>query len=158
MSYLVLKYLHLLSLVLLFGTGLGSAWYKFMADRRGDLAGLVCVNSLVVRADWLFTLPTVILQPITGLGMAHVLGLPLHSPWIIISLLLYTVAALCWLPVIWLQIRMRDLSWQSLATAQPLPERYHLYARYWFWLGVPAFGCMLLILFLMIFKPTGGLT
>lgn len=130
-----------------------------MADRGGGgLAGMVCVNGLVVRADWLFTLPTVILQPLTGLGMAHVLGLSLHSTWIIISLLLYTVAGLCWLPVVWLQIRMRDLSRQALATAQPLPERYHLYARYWFWLGVPAFGCMLLILFLMIFKPTGGLT
>ena len=158
MTYLFLKYLHLLSMVLLFGTGLGSAWYKLMADRRGDLAGMVCVNSLVVRADWMFTLPTIILQPVTGLGMALLLGLSLSSTWVVFSLLLYAVAGLCWLPVVWLQIRMRDLSRQCLAAGQPLPESYRLYARYWFWLGVPAFGCMLLILFLMIFKPAGGLT
>ena len=157
MSYLFLKYLHLLSLVILVGTGLGSAWYKWMGDRSDDLAGIARINTLVVQADWIFTTPAIILQPLTGLGMMHVLGLPLGSSWITASLFLYGLAAACWLPVVWLQIRMRDLSRAALAANQPLPERYQYYARYWFWLGVPAFLCMVAIILLMVFKPAGGL-
>ena len=158
MTYLLLKSLHMLSMVLLFGTGLGSAWYKWMSDRSGDLAGITQTNALVVRADWIFTTPTVLIQPFTGLWMLHILGLPLSSDWVIASLLLYGLAAACWLPVVWLQIRMRDLSRQALAADRPLPDRYHRYARYWFYLGVPAFLAMLGIVFLMIFKPAGWFT
>jgi uncharacterized membrane protein len=128
-----------------------------MGDRSDDLAGIARINTLVVRADWIFTTPAIILQPLTGLGMMHVLGLPLGSSWITASLFLYSLAAACWLPVVWLQIRMRDLSRTALATNQPLPERYQDYARYWFWLGVPAFLCMAAIILLMVFKPAGGL-
>ncbi len=157
MTYPALKYLHILSMVLLFGTGLGSAFYKWMADRGGNLAHIAMTNRHVVLADWLFTTPTIIFQPLSGLWLAHLLGLPPSTPWIAISLGLYLFAGACWLPVVWLQIRMHRLAAAALAQNTPLPARYRQYARAWFWLGVPAFGAMLAIVFLMIFKPmTGG--
>ncbi|WP_298609057.1 DUF2269 domain-containing protein [uncultured Thiothrix sp.] len=156
MSYLSLKYLHILSMVLLFGTGLGSAFYKWMADRSGNLAHIAVMNRHVVLADWLFTTPTVIFQPISGLWMVYLLHYPLTTPWIMLSLVLYALAGACWLPVVWLQIQMRRLSEHALATQTELPTLYWRYARYWFWLGVPAFIAMILIVLLMVFKFTGG--
>ncbi|MFM2319642.1 MAG: hypothetical protein RLZZ215_2263 [Pseudomonadota bacterium] len=158
MSYLSLKYLHILSMVLLFGTGLGSAFYKWMADRSGNLAHIAVMNRHVVLADWLFTTPTVIFQPISGLWMVYLLHYPLTTPWIVWSLVLYGVAGVCWLPVVGLQIQMRRLSEQALATQTELPVLYWRYARYWFWLGVPAFIAMLLVVLLMVFKFTGGMS
>ncbi|MBK8453987.1 MAG: DUF2269 domain-containing protein [Thiofilum sp.] len=156
MTYLTLKYLHILSMVLLFGTGLGSAFYKWMADRSGNIEHIAVTNRHVVLADWLFTTPTVIFQPISGLWMVYLLQLPLSTPWIAWSLGLYVLAGLCWLPVVWLQIRMRDLSNQALLTHTPLPKQYWRYARLWFWLGVPAFIAMVIIVLLMVFKSVGG--
>lgn len=156
MLYLSLKYLHILSMVLLFGTGLGSAFYKWMADRSGNLAHIAVVNRHVVLADWIFTTPTVIFQPLSGLGMVYLLGLPLATPWIAISLGLYVFAGLCWLPVVWLQIRMRNLADAALMAQTPLPAEYWRYARVWFWLGVPAFVAMVGVVFLMVFKTSFG--
>ena len=104
--YLTLKWIHILSSVVLVGTGLGSAYYMFFANRSRDLAAQAVVTRLVVQADWWFTTPTVLLQPATGLAMVHLAGFPLSTPWIAASLVLYAVAGLCWLPVVWLQIRM----------------------------------------------------
>ncbi len=110
MEYLVLKWVHILSATLLFGTGLGSAFYKLMTDQTGNLEAIAQTNRTVVLADWLFTTPTVILQPITGVWLALAVGYPLSSSWIVLSVLLYVIAGLCWLPVVYLQIRMRDLA------------------------------------------------
>ena len=156
MLYLSLKYLHILSMVLLFGTGLGSAFYKWMADRSGNLAHIAVVNRHVVLADWIFTTPTVIFQPLSGLWMVYLLGLPLATPWVAISLGLYVFAGLCWLPVVWLQIRMRNLADAALIAQIPLPAEYWRYARVWFWLGVPAFVAMVGVVFLMVFKTSFG--
>lgn len=156
MMYLTLKYLHILSMVLLFGTGLGSAFYKWMADRSGNLAHIAVVNRHVVLADWVFTTPTVIFQPISGLWLVYLLGLPLSTPWVAISLGLYVFAGLCWLPVVWLQIRMRNLADAALIAQTPLPAQYWRYAQVWFWLGVPAFVAMVLVVLLMVFKTSLG--
>ena len=156
MLYLSLKYLHILSMVLLFGTGLGSAFYKWMADRSGNLAHITVVNRHVVLADWIFTTPPVIFQPLSGLWMVYLLGLPLATPWIALSLGLYVFAGLCWLPVVWLQIRMRNLADAALMAQTPLPAEYWRYARVWFWLGVPAFVAMVGVVFLMVFKTSFG--
>lgn len=156
MSYLVLKYLHILSMVLLFGTGLGSAFYKWMSDRNGNVINIATTNRHVVLADWIFTTPTVIFQPISGMWLASIMGIPFMTPWIAISLALYAIAGICWLPVVWLQIRMRDLSKIAVDTQTPLTRQYWRYAKIWFYLGVPAFIAMMLIVFLMIFKPTVG--
>lgn len=156
MDYLLIKTLHILSMVLLFGTGLGSAFYKWMADRNGQLAHIAATNRHVVLADWWFTTPTVIFQPLSGLWMIHRLGLPLNTPWVAVSLGLYLLAGACWLPVVYLQIRMRDLASQALANQGELPPVYWRLARAWFWLGVPAFCAMLLVVTLMVFKHIPG--
>ena len=156
MDYLTLKTLHILSMVLLFGTGLGSAFYKWMADRSGQVAHIAVTNRHVVLADWIFTTPTVIFQPLSGLWMVYLLGLPLATPWIALSLGLYVFAGLCWLPVVWLQIRMRNLADAALMAQTPLPAEYWWYARVWFWLGVPAFVAMVGVVFLMVFKTSFG--
>ncbi len=156
MTYFTLKTLHLLSMVLLFGTGLGSAFYKWMADRSGNVAHIAVTNRHVVLADWLFTTPTVIFQPISGIWMAAIAGWPLTTPWIAISLGLYFLAGACWLPVVWLQIRMKKLSADALARNASLPADYWRMARLWFWLGVPAFISMVLVIALMVFKHFPG--
>ena len=156
MTYFVLKSLHLLSMVLLFGTGLGSAFYKWMADRSGNVGHIAVTNRHVVLADWIFTTPTVIFQPISGLAMVWLLGLPLTTPWIATSLLLYLLAGACWLPVVWLQIRMRRIAEAAVANGEPLPPLYWRLARCWFWLGVPAFISMVAIVLLMVFKQLPG--
>jgi uncharacterized membrane protein len=156
MNYTLLKTLHILSLVLLFGTGLGSAFYKWMADRSGNVAHIAVTNRHVVLADWLFTTPTVIFQPISGLWMVYLLDLPLATPWIAFSLFLFAVAGLCWLPVVWLQIRMRDIATDAATEQSALPAIYWRMARRWFWLGVPAFISMVLLVALMVFKHLPG--
>jgi uncharacterized membrane protein len=156
MTYLTLKSLHILSMVLLFGTGLGSAFYKWMADRSGQLSHIAVTNRHVVLADWCFTTPTVIFQPISGVAMASIAGLPLSTPWIASSLALYCLAGICWLPVVWLQIRMQKLAETALASGKPLPDTYWKMARWWFWLGVPAFFAMVLVVVLMVFKHIPG--
>jgi uncharacterized membrane protein len=156
MTYSVLKTLHILSMVLLFGTGLGSAFYKWMADRSGNVAHIAVTNRHVVLADWIFTSPTVIFQPISGLWMVSLLGVPLTTPWIAASLLLFFLAGACWLPVVWLQIRMQKISAEAVAHGTPLPDLYWRMARYWFWLGAPAFSAMVLVVALMVFKHIPG--
>jgi len=152
MMYLSLKSLHLLSMVVLFGTGLGSAWYKWMSDRSGNVEHIAATNRQVVLADWLFTTPTILIQPLTGVAMMLLLDIPYTTPWITASMLLYGLAGACWIPVVWLQIRMRKISEQAKLTGCSLPEKYWRYARYWFWLGVPAFISMVLIVLLMVYK------
>ncbi|HEY0719707.1 MAG TPA: DUF2269 domain-containing protein [Gammaproteobacteria bacterium] len=153
MEYLTIKSLHILSAILLFGTGLGSAFYKFMTDRSGNLAAMAVTNRQVVLADWLFTTPAIIVQPITGVWMALLAGWPLDTPWLLLSIALYLLAGACWLPVVWLQIRMRDDAELAITTATPLTARYRRDARRWFWLGVPAFLAMVAVVFLMVHKP-----
>nr|WP_298168577.1 DUF2269 domain-containing protein [uncultured Pseudomonas sp.] len=153
MLYLSLKWLHILSATVLVGVGFGTAFYKWMIDRSGEVRVIAYTSRLVVLADWLFTTPAIILQPLTGLWMLHLAGYSLSSPWIAWTLLLYALAGVCWLPVVWLQYRMRALALAALATEQALPARYWRYARTWFWLGIPAFAAMLAIYALMVFKP-----
>jgi uncharacterized membrane protein len=156
MTYTTLKTLHILSMTLLFGTGLGSAFDKWMADRSGNLAHIAVTNRHVVLADWLFTTPTVIFQPLSGLWLAHRLDLPLTMPWVAVSLGLYCLAGACWLPVVWLQIRMRNIAADALANQATLPASYWRMARGWFWLGVPAFCAMTLVVALMVCKYLPG--
>ena len=156
MGYTALKTLHILSMVLLFGTGLGSAFYKWMADRSGNVTHIAVTNRHVVLADWLFTTPTVIFQPLSGLWMLHWAGIPLSTPWVAWSLGLYFLAGGCWLPVVWLQIRMQRIAADAAARTVPLPASYWRMARAWFWLGVPAFAAMVAVVVLMVFKHVPG--
>lgn len=151
--YLTVKWLHILSSVVLVGTGFGSAYYLFFANRSHNLAAQAVVVGLVVRADWWFTTPTVLIQPATGLLMAYWAGIPLSTPWLAISLGLFVLAGACWLPVVWLQLRMQSLANAALVDGTPLSQTYWRYARYWEWLGYPAFVAMLATFYLMVAKP-----
>ncbi|WP_372875072.1 DUF2269 family protein [Pseudomonas sp.] len=153
MLYLSLKWLHILSATMLVGVGFGTAFYKWMIDRSGEVRAIAYMGRLVVLADWLFTTPAIILQPLSGLWMLHIAGYSLSSTWVVWTLLLYALAGVCWLPVVWLQYRMRALASAALTADQALPTRYWRYARIWFWLGIPAFFAMLAIYALMVFKP-----
>lgn len=156
MTYSLLKTLHILSMTLLFGTGLGSAFYKWMADKSGNIAHIAVTNRHVVLADWVFTTPTVIFQPISGVLMLYWVNAPFFQPWVVASFALYALAGVCWVPVVVLQIKMARLSNAALSSGQPLPTRYWQYARAWFWLGVPAFTSMVLVVALMVFKHLPG--
>ena len=151
--YLIIKWVHILSSVVLVGTGFGSAYYMFFANRTKDLAAQAVVSRLVVRADWWFTTPSVVIQPATGLMLAHIGGLPLSTPWLAVSILLFTLAGICWLPVVWLQIRMAAMAKESLNTGLALPVLYWRFARLWELLGYPAFVAMLIVFYLMVVKP-----
>lgn len=152
-TYLVLKWLHIVSSVLMVGTGLGSAFYMFFTNRSGSVPAQAVVSRLVVRADWWFTTPTVILQPATGFALAHMAGFPLSTPWLALSLALFVFAGACWLPVVWLQIRMAAIAAQAHRDAVPLPALYARYQRWWERLGYPAFAAMVVVFYLMVNKP-----
>lgn len=153
MDYETLKWLHILSSTLLFGTGLGSAFYKWSADRSGNIEVIVHTNRIVVLADWIFTTPTVIIQPLTGFLLISAIGFTLTEPWLLVTYVLYVIAGGCWLVVVWLQIRMRNISLHAIQNDVRLDDIYHRYTRLWFWLGVPAFISIVVIYFLMVFKP-----
>lgn len=153
MEYLFLKWLHVLFSTLLFGTGIGSAFYLLVATLSRDLRFVAGVTAWVVRADWLFTATTAVLQPVTGLWMLHLVGIPLSTPWVKASLILYALAIACWLPVVWLQMRLRDLAAQALAHDYALSPAYWRYFLAWVALGIPAFLAFLGIFWLMIAKP-----
>lgn len=152
-TYLVLKWVHILSSVVLVGTGFGSAFYLFFVHRSRHVAAVAVVSRLVVRADWWFTTPTVFIQPLTGWWMAHLAGYPLSTPWLAVSLVLFGVAGLCWLPVVWLQLRMAEMARTAYAQGVELPPHYWQYAGWWERLGYPAFAAMLFVFYLMVAKP-----
>lgn len=150
----VLKWLHVIGAAVLLGTGAGIASFMLMAHRTHSPALVAHTAGMVVRADFIFTASAVVLQPITGLLLANLVGWKLTEGWLALSLGLYVLAGLCWLPVVWIQIRMRDLARQAEREGNPLPKAYHdLYAR-WFLLGIPAFLSMLAIVWLMVAKPS----
>lgn len=153
MLYAWLKLIHILSSTLLFGTGLGSAFYLYTADLSGDVAAITFAARKVVLADFIFTTPAVIVQPLTGFAMAAIAHYSYTAHWIIISLLLYLLTGACWLPVVWLQIKIKQMAEQALHTSTELPALYYRYMRAWFWLGWPAFISVLVIFYLMVFKP-----
>jgi uncharacterized membrane protein len=152
-AYLLLKWLHVLSSVVLVGTGFGTAYYLAFANRTRDVAALAVVTRLVVRADWWFTTPAVVVQPITGVWLAHLAGWPLTTPWLLASIALYLLAGACWLPVLWLQLRMAEMAQRAASGHTELPAAYWRYARWWEALGYPAFAAMLVVFYLMVARP-----
>jgi uncharacterized membrane protein len=153
MEYLIVKWLHVLSSTLLFGTGLGSAFYMFFTNRSADVRAIAIVARRVVWADWLFTTPTAIIQPATGIYLMHLAGMPVSVTWITWSIALFVVAGTCWLPVVWLQIRMAAMAERAVDEESALPPLFWRYHRIWIALGVPAFSAFVAIFYLMVVKP-----
>jgi uncharacterized membrane protein len=154
MAYLDLKFLHIIGSAVLLGTGAGIAFFMVMAHRSKNVAVIAGVAKIVVLADFLFTATAVIVQPITGLLLANVQNYPLTSSWIVASLALYIFIGMWWLPVVYFQMRIRDLAAKALAEGTSLPDDYYLYYRMWFAFGFPAFFSILIIFWLMIARPT----
>jgi uncharacterized membrane protein len=153
MLYDLLKFLHVIGAAVLLGTGAGIAFFMLLAHRSGDARVIAAVARIVVIADFLFTASAVVLQPITGAWMAHIAGYPLFSGWIGWSIFLYLLTGAFWLPVVWMQMQMRDLAAGAVRDNAPLPERYHRLFWTWFAFGFPAFGAVVAIFWLMITKP-----
>jgi uncharacterized membrane protein len=151
--YVWLKLIHVIAACVLFGTGLGIAFFMWMAHRTADPGTIASTARIVVIADAVFTTTAVILQPLTGAALAHVLGYSLLEPWIVASFGLYFFVGACWLPVVWIQIKLRDLARAARDAGMPLPAQYRRLFRIWFILGWPAFAGVVAIFALMISKP-----
>ena len=151
--YLLLKWIHIISSVALVGVGFGSAFYLFYINRTRNIVAIAEVSKLVVRADYWFTTPAVVIQPVTGFAMVAMAGYPYTEAWLLGTYLLFALAGACWLPVVWLQIQMAKIAAVNINNHE-LPENYWRYARIWQRLGMIAFPAMLIIYGLMVFKPT----
>jgi uncharacterized membrane protein len=154
MTYFVLKYLHVIGAAVLLGTGAGIAFFMLRAHLTKDAAVIAGVARIVVLADFLFTATAVIAQPITGVWLAWHVGYSLWDSWIALSIALYIITGAFWLPVVVMQMRMRDLAEVAVKTGSALPAAYHRLFWTWFAFGFPAFGAVAAIFWLMIARPT----
>ncbi len=148
-----LRWAHVIGATVLLGTGAGIAFFMVMAHRTKDAHIIAHTASIVVIADWLFTASAVVVQPITGLLLAQQIGWPLTQGWILVSIALYIFTGLFWLPVVWIQHKMRNLARTAAQTSSPLPQQYYKLFRIWFVCGFPAFFAVLAIIWLMIARP-----
>jgi uncharacterized membrane protein len=151
--YLLVKVLHVISATVLFGTGIGTAFF-FWSSRNADDEARLFAARTTVRADLLFTLPAVIIQPLTGAWMIHRAGLSATERWVLASFILYLLAGACWLPVVWLQVRMKAMLEDKAGGRSFDAVRFERLRRTWFWLGWPAFGSLVIIFYLMVAKPS----
>ena len=153
MDYATVKWLHVMSATLLFGTGIGSAFYLLTVSLTRDPVAVAAVARVVVIADTLFTATTAVIQPLTGFHLAHLAGLGLETRWLLWSTALYAAAIACWLPVVVIQIRLRDLAAQARERRAPLPPRYWRNLLAWVLLGILALLAFVSIFYLMVRKP-----
>ena len=153
MEYLIVKWLHILSSTFLFGTGIGSAFYMLFVSLSRDARALAVVARYVVIADWVFTTPAIVIQPLTGWYLMQLIGTPLTAKWLVWSIALFLLAGASWLPVVWIQIRMRDAARDAAIAGAELPAIYWRYLRWWVGLGVVAFLSLVVVFYLMVAKP-----
>ena len=156
MLYFVLKFVHVIGAAVLFGTGAGIAFFMLVAHLRGNPIVIAGVARIVVLADFLFTATAVVVQPVTGALLVLNVGYSFWDGWIVLSILLYLVTGTFWLPVVWMQMRMRDLAAAAVRDGAPLPKIYHRLFWWWFAFGFPAFGAVTATFWLMIAKPPIG--
>ncbi len=149
----LLRWAHVIGATVLLGTGAGIAFFMVMAHRTSDARIVAHTASVVVIADWIFTASAVVAQPVTGVLLANAMGWPLSEGWIVGSMALYVLTGAFWVPVVWMQSRMRDLARAAAAENGTLPEAYQRLYRLWFACGFPAFFAVLAILWLMTARP-----
>jgi len=153
MDYLTLKYIHIISSTILFGTGIGSAFFFYVANRRKIIGEQYFVARYVVIADGLFIAPSVAIQLMTGLALIYFGGYQITDKWVMLGLSLYFFTGVCWLPVVVLQIKMRNIAKEILENGAELPQRYWQYNTWWIILGALAFPTIISVFYFMVFKP-----
>lgn len=153
-SYTVIKTVHVISATIVFGTGLGIAYFLFSAHLAKDLAARRFAARMTVRADFAFTLPAVIVQPVSGAWLVWQGGFDWMDYWLVCTYALYVLAAACWMPVVLLQIRMKQMLEREAAGSSIDQAAYDGLFRWWFRLGWPAFGGLIVVFFLMVAKPS----
>jgi uncharacterized membrane protein len=151
--YSIVKTVHIISSTILFGTGIGIAFFMWWANKNGDLAAKIYAARTTVIADFLFTAPSVIIQPISGIILVKIVGYSFSELWLVLTYVGYGIAGICWLPVIWIQIKLRNLAINTLRNNDELSAEYYKLFKLWFYLGWPAFISLIIIFFLMVFKP-----
>lgn len=151
--YLIIKTLHILSSTVLFGTGIGIAVFMLLSYFTDNLNEKFFAARSTVLADYIFTAPAVIIQPLTGFWLVWQSGYDWMDLWLVGTYVIYAIAGLCWLPVVWIQIQLKSMLAQSIATGEELPSRYNKLFKIWFLLGWPAFVGLVVVFFLMVFKP-----
>lgn len=151
--YFIVKTLHILSATVLFGTGMGIAFFMLRSRFTDNLQEKLYASKNTVLADYLFTLPSVIIQPLSGIALIYIAGYNWTDLWLAISYVVYLIAGLCWLPVVWIQIQLKNMVATSLEQGSELPKRYYRLFRIWMLLGWPAFMGLVLIFYLMVAKP-----
>jgi uncharacterized membrane protein len=149
----IVLYLHVIGATVLLGTGAGIAFFMVMAHRTQDPHAIAHVAGTVVIADLLFTATAVLAQPVTGILLALDRGYPIFEGWIAVSLALYVVTGLFWIPVVFIQVRLRDLARTAARSSSPLSPEYHRLYRIWLACGFPAFAAVLAIVWMMLEKP-----
>lgn len=154
MLYIWLKYLHILSSTVLFGTGIGTASVMLYAYYQEDIKVKAAIYRYVVLVDWFFTGISGIVQPLTGFILVYLAGYALTSAWIMGSIIGYIITAVCWVIVAYLQVKIRNITLQAVNNHSALPQQYDFYFKYWFMLGWPAFFSLLIVFYLMTAKPT----
>ena len=153
MIYDLVKFLHVIGATVILGTGAGIAFFMLVAHLSRDVVFIARTAAAVVLADFVFTATVIAVQPVTGYLLMRETGVPATEGWIVVSLVLYAVAGAFWLPVVWMQMRMRDLATAASKSGTALPAAYHQLFWLWFAFGFPGFGSVLAIIWLMIAKP-----
>lgn len=151
--YFIIKTLHIISSTILFGTGLGIAFFMLRSHFTDNLQEKFFAARNTVLADYFFTAPAVIAQPLTGFWLISQGGHGWTDLWLVATYIIYAIAGLCWLPVVWIQIQLKNMLTHSVQTGEALPDRYDTLFRTWFILGWPAFVGLVVVFFLMVFKP-----
>ena len=152
-SYLLIKTLHIISSTILFGTGIGIAFFMFRSYFTDNIQEKFYAARNTVLADYLFTFPAAIIQPVSGFALIFIAGFDWTSPWLMWTYVIYIIAGLCWLPVVWIQIQLKNMSKEAYKKGTDLPERYNNLFRIWFLLGWPAFLGLVVVFYLMVAKP-----
>lgn len=151
--YSIIKTLHILSSTVLFGTGIGIAFFMLRSWHTDSVHEKLYAARNTVLADYLFTFPAVVIQPLSGVALVQMAGFDWSAYWLIVTYCIYVVAGLCWLPVVWIQIQLKRMCVEASKNSTPLPERYYSLFRVWFLLGWPAFFGLLFVFYLMVAKP-----
>ena len=151
--YSIVKTLHIISSTILFGTGIGIAFFMLRSHFTNNHHEKLYAARNTVLADMIFTLPAVIVQPLTGMWLVWQGGYGWMDLWLVVTYVIYIIAGLCWLPVVWIQIQLKNMLVESVANGTELPKRYHKLFKIWFLLGWPAFAGLVVVFFLMVAKP-----